>query len=60
MLEFSQADLLPPITNALVNAVNCVGVMGRGMAFLFRELFRRFSNSIKPFATRNSSRPGKG
>jgi O-acetyl-ADP-ribose deacetylase (regulator of RNase III) len=33
MLEFKQGNLLKEEVEALVNAVNCVGVMGKGIAF---------------------------
>jgi len=31
MLEFKQGNLLKEDAEALVNAVNCVGVMGKGI-----------------------------
>lgn len=36
MVEFTQGDLLRAETEALVNTVNCVGVMGRGVALQFK------------------------
>ena len=39
MIELTQGDLLKQDAEALVNAVNCVGVMGRGIALQFRQAF---------------------
>lgn len=39
MLEYCQGDLLAANTAALVNPVNCVGVMGKGLALQFRQTF---------------------
>ena len=39
MIELTQGDLLNQDAEALVNAVNCVGVMGRGIALQFRKAF---------------------
>lgn len=36
MIEFSQGNLLEANTEALVNAVNTVGVMGKGIALQFK------------------------
>ena len=39
MLELKYDDLLIADAEALVNTVNCVGVMGRGIALQFRKAF---------------------
>lgn len=39
MLSFTQGDLLEARAEALVNTVNTVGVMGRGVALMFKEAF---------------------
>ncbi len=39
MLEFKQGNLLEENAQALVNAVNCVGVMGKGIALQFKQAF---------------------
>jgi O-acetyl-ADP-ribose deacetylase (regulator of RNase III) len=39
MIELKRGDLLKQDAVALVNAVNCVGVMGRGIALQFRKAF---------------------
>ena len=39
MIEFVQGDLLDSDVEALVNTVNTVGVMGKGIALMFKEAF---------------------
>lgn len=39
MIRFAQGDILRAETEALVNTVNCVGVMGRGIALQFKNVF---------------------
>lgn len=39
MLEYKNGDILREDTEALVNTVNCVGVMGRGIALQFKHTF---------------------
>lgn len=44
MIEFKKGDLFSQDAEALVNTVNCVGVMGRGVALQFKK---KFSNNFK-------------
>ena len=39
MIELTKGDLLAADVEALVNTVNCVGIMGRGVALQFKEAF---------------------
>ncbi|WPO99464.1 macro domain-containing protein [Pseudomonas sp. HR96] len=39
MIRFTQGNLLEAKTDALVNTVNTVGVMGKGIALMFKERF---------------------
>jgi O-acetyl-ADP-ribose deacetylase (regulator of RNase III) len=39
MVRFIQGDILKAEVEALVNTVNCVGVMGRGIALQFKNVF---------------------
>ena len=39
MIEFKQGDLFEDNAQALVNPVNCVGVMGKGLALEFKKRF---------------------
>lgn len=51
MIIFTQGNLLEARTEALVNTVNTVGVMGRGIALMFKERFgenfRRYAAACK-------------
>jgi O-acetyl-ADP-ribose deacetylase (regulator of RNase III) len=48
MIEFTKGDLLTAEVEALVNTVNCVGIMGRGVALQFKE---RFPANFKAYET---------
>ena len=39
MIEFKRGDILKEEAEAIVNTVNCVGVMGRGIALQFKNTF---------------------
>jgi len=39
MINIKQGDILRADTEALVNTVNCVGIMGRGIALQFKKAF---------------------
>ncbi len=51
MIEFKQGNLLEEKAEALVNTVNCVGVMGKGIALQFKraypENFRQYQKACK-------------
>ena len=38
-VEFKTGDLLKEPVQALVNTVNCVGVMGKGIALQFKKAY---------------------
>ena len=46
MVKYVTGDLLAADSEALVNSVNCVGVMGRGVALAFK---RRFPDNFKAY-----------
>ena len=46
MIKYMTGDLLAADSEALVNSVNCVGVMGRGVALAFK---RRFPDNFKAY-----------
>ncbi|MDD9869302.1 MAG: macro domain-containing protein [Gammaproteobacteria bacterium] len=48
MIEYKTGDILSEQTDALVNTVNCVGVMGRGIALQFK---RNFPENFKAYAS---------
>ena len=39
MIELKQGNLLDADAEALVNTVNCVGIMGKGIALQFKQAF---------------------
>ena len=39
MITLTQGDILKADTEAIVNTVNCVGIMGRGIALQFKQAF---------------------
>ncbi|WP_377159495.1 macro domain-containing protein [Roseateles sp. UC29_93] len=51
MITFKQGDLFDSDAEAIVNAVNTVGVMGKGIALAFKERFpenyRRYAAACK-------------
>ena len=59
MIEYRTGDILSEEADALVNTVNCVGVMGRGIALQFK---RAFPENFKAYAARckrNEMHPGR-
>jgi O-acetyl-ADP-ribose deacetylase (regulator of RNase III) len=58
MIELTQGDLLKEDAEALVNAVNCVGVMGRGIALQFRKAFPENFKAYELACKRGELRPG--
>ena len=59
MITYKTGDILTEATEALVNTVNCVGVMGRGVALQFK---RAFPDNFKAYAARckrDEMRPGR-
>ena len=59
MIEYKTGDLLSEDVEALVNSVNCVGIMGRGIALQFKktfpENFKAYANACK----REEVKPGQ-
>ena len=58
MIELTQGDILRADAEALVNTVNCVGVMGRGIALQFRKAFPENYKAYKAVCERGELRPG--
>jgi O-acetyl-ADP-ribose deacetylase (regulator of RNase III) len=59
MIEFTTGDILAADTDALVNTVNCVGFMGRGIALRFK---RAWPENFKAYAAAcrdQEVRPGR-
>ena len=47
MIKFTQGNILEASTDALINTVNEVGVMGKGIALMFREAFPENSRAYE-------------
>lgn len=59
MIEFKKGNLFAQDAEALVNAVNCVGVMGRGVALQFKRAFPENFNAYAVRCKRNEMRLGE-
>jgi O-acetyl-ADP-ribose deacetylase (regulator of RNase III) len=59
MIEFQQGDILHADAEALVNTVNCVGIMGRGIALQFRKEFPDNYKAYRKACDREELHPGK-
>jgi len=59
MLEFKQGNLLEEDAEALVNAVNCVGVMGKGIALQFKQAFPENFQQYKKACDAKEVQPGR-
>lgn len=59
MIEYKSGDLLREDVEALVNAVNCVGIMGRGIALQFKNAFPENFKAYAAACERNEVQPGR-
>ena len=59
MLQLKRGDILRAEAEALVNTVNCVGVMGRGIALQFRKAFPGNFKAYAEACERGDVTPGK-
>jgi O-acetyl-ADP-ribose deacetylase (regulator of RNase III) len=59
MLELKQGNLLEEDAEALVNAVNCVGVMGKGIALQFKQAFPENFQQYKKACDAKVVQPGR-
>jgi O-acetyl-ADP-ribose deacetylase (regulator of RNase III) len=58
MIEHRTGDILQADTEALVNTVNCVGIMGRGVAFQFKNAYPENFKFYAAACKRGEVRPG--
>ncbi len=59
MIEYKKGNILAENVEAIVNTVNCVGIMGRGIALQFKNTF---PDNFKAYATackQNEVQPGR-
>ena len=59
MLEYKTGDILAEDAEALVNTVNCVGIMGRGIALQFKNAFPENFRVYAEACKRNEVLPGR-
>lgn len=59
MLSFENGDIFKSECEALVNAINCVGVMGKGIALQFKTRYPKMFDEYVCACQRKEIRPGK-
>jgi O-acetyl-ADP-ribose deacetylase (regulator of RNase III) len=59
MIEFRTGDILTADAEAIVNTVNCVGIMGRGIALQFKNTFPANFKAYEAACAREEVRPGR-
>jgi O-acetyl-ADP-ribose deacetylase (regulator of RNase III) len=58
MIEYTTGDILQADAEALVNTVNCVGIMGRGIALQFKNAFPENFKAYEAACARKEVQPG--
>lgn len=58
-IEFRTGDILQADAEALVNTVNCVGIMGRGIALQFKQAFPANFKAYVAACDRQEVQPGR-
>lgn len=59
MIEITRGDILRADAEAVVNTVNCVGVMGRGIALQFKKAWPENFKAYAIACKKNEMHPGK-
>ena len=59
MIEYKKGDILREDVEALVNTVNCVGIIGRGIALQFKNAFPENFRAYAAACERNEVQPGR-
>ncbi len=59
MIEYRTGDILRADAEALVNTVNCVGIMGRGIALQFKNAYPENFKAYEAACTRSEVEPGR-
>lgn len=59
MIEYKHGDILKEDAEALVNTVNCVGVMGRGIALQFKNAFPENFTAYASACRNEEVQPGR-
>lgn len=59
MIRYTTGNILTADAEAVVNTVNCVGIMGRGIALQFKNAFPENFKAYEAACKRNEVQPGK-
>lgn len=59
MIEFAGGDILRDESEAIINTVNCVGVMGRGIALQFKNMWPDNFKAYEAACKREEVQPGR-
>ena len=59
MIKYTTGNILEATTEALVNTVNCVGIMGRGIALQFKKQFPENFVAYQKACANHELKPGK-
>ena len=59
MIEYKSGDILREDAEALINTVNCVGVMGRGIALQFKKVFPENFKNYAAACKHEEVQPGR-
>jgi O-acetyl-ADP-ribose deacetylase (regulator of RNase III) len=59
MIHFRSGNILDAEVEALVNTVNCVGIMGRGIALQFKQAFPENFKAYEAACQRKAVEPGR-
>lgn len=59
MIEYRSGDIVKENTEAIVNTVNCVGVMGRGIALQFKNAFPENFKAYAAACKKEEVQPGR-
>ena len=58
MLHYVTGDMFQPTYDAIVNTVNCVGVMGKGLALAFKHKYPENFTAYQQFCAKRKLKPG--
>ncbi len=59
MFEYKKGNILQEQTDAIINTVNCVGIMGRGIALQFKQTYPDNFKAYKRACDKGEVQPGK-
>lgn len=59
MIEFTSGDILKDDVDAIVNTVNCVGIIGRGIALQFKNAWPENFKAYEAACKREEVQPGR-